>query len=371
MMRSLPGSSESIPAIGIGTTGMGTAEHHDRAYIDRRITSLLYGIDRGLTFIDTAALYGGGFSETILGEALGDRRRGCFLASKFYPYNHYSAGQVREAVLGSLRRLRTSHLDLIQVHWPNPHADTAEIFGGLDELVREGLVRYVGVSNYCGQELVQAQHHFGATRIVSNQYEFNLLGHSILEDMRRHDLDTLLLAYSPLNQGRLASSPRQRQVIEEIASIRNARPAQVVMAWVLSHRGVGAVARASSIDHVDDLLRAMELGLDDDECGAITAAGSGPPIAVDPVDIELIGTPWRAPYLTLDQAIENALDLIPSPRALADRLLAGALEMPIRLWTKPGGGYVIDSYDPFDQIKKFWAWVIARPGQPMPAYLMS
>ncbi len=177
-------------------------------------------IDAGVTLFDTADIYGGsGRSETLLGEILGDRRDQVVLATKFGHQDHdmgYPAaigakggrGYVRYAVEQSLRRLRTDHIDLYQLHTPDPVTPLEETLAALHELVLEGKVRYVGHSNLAGWQIADAAHLAAAggwTPFVSAQNEYSLLEREtereVVPAAEHYGLG--LLPYFPLAKGLL------------------------------------------------------------------------------------------------------------------------------------------------------------------------
>lgn len=370
-LRKLPGTAAAIPSIGQGATRLGTRASHNRATVDARIAALRHGVARGLTYIDTAPLYGGGFSEEVVGEALAGIRGSCFLATKVHLDDASDHRSVRQSIRDSLKRLRTDYLDLVQIHWPNPFARQGEIMAGLEAAVVEGDVRHIGVSNYCAAEIRDAQKFLTKTRIVTNQYEFNLLDRCVLGDQPVHGRDALLIAYSPLNQGRMTASLKQSAIVGEIASDRGVTPAQVVLAAVMAEGHCVAVVRASSIRHVDDAAGALDLSLSPGELARIHAESPAGPELISPELVDLVGTDAMPPYRSAGEARANRLSLIPSPVALAERIRSNALPMPLRVHRKAGGRYLVDAYDPMDQVKKYWSWAIANPGAPIPAYVLE
>lgn len=370
-LRQLPGTGAAISSIGQGATRLGTRTRHDRSAVDARIAALRHGIARGLSYVDTAPLYGGGFSEEVVGEALAGIRKRCFLATKVYLDDASDRHSVRRSIRESMRRLATDYLDLVQIHWPNPLARQEEALADLEGAVADGEVRHIGVSNYCAREIREADAFLSKNRIATNQYEFNLLNRSILEDHRSLDREVMLIAYSPLNQGRLTANARQAAVVREIALERGVTAAQVVLAAVMADGRCVAVVRASSISHVDDAAGALDLTLSSGELDRIRAESPVGPVFIPPDEIELIGTREMVPYRSFEEVRENRLQLVPSPFALAERLRKGALPMPLRVHRRLDGRYIVDEYDPMDQVKKYWAWVIARPGASIPAYVLE
>ncbi|HVD29295.1 MAG TPA: aldo/keto reductase [Mycobacteriales bacterium] len=183
--RQLGRSGLTVSVLGLGCNNIGRT-------LDVAATRKLVdaATDAGITFFDTADIYGGhrGQSEEILGEVLGSRRDEIVLATKFgmdmAGVNGPDWGArgsrryVRIAVEASLRRLRTDHVDLYQYHEPDGVTPVEETLAALDELVAEGKVRYVGSSNFAGWQVAQVDHlarETGATRFVSAQNEYSLL----------------------------------------------------------------------------------------------------------------------------------------------------------------------------------------------------
>lgn len=158
-------------------------------------------LDAGVTLFDTAPLYGDGYSERLLGRALGDRRDKAVIATKV-SQQHLAAGDLIASCDESLARLGTDHIDLLQAHWPNWDIPTDETFAAFESLVRMGKVRAIGVSNFGPRDLADA---LPRTDIVSNQLVYSLLARSIEFDImpvcREHNLS--ILPYSPLAQGLL------------------------------------------------------------------------------------------------------------------------------------------------------------------------
>jgi aryl-alcohol dehydrogenase-like predicted oxidoreductase len=177
-------------------------------------------IDSGINFFDTANIYGGGQSEEFLGSALRDRRDDVVIATKFgmkMPDGSTGAkpDYIRQAVEESLRRLRTDHIDLYQIHEPDPSTPIADTLGALDELVKAGKVREIGCSNFSGDQLgaaVAAVRPSGA-RIASVQNQYSLVHREpereILPECERNGI--AFIPYFPLANGLLSGKYRKGQ----------------------------------------------------------------------------------------------------------------------------------------------------------------
>jgi diketogulonate reductase-like aldo/keto reductase len=257
----LPGTGDRVPRIGQGTWMM---ERDDR---EDCVETLRRGVELGATLIDTAEMYGSGTVEEIVGEAIDGIREEVFLTSKILPRNADREGTV-EACQRSLRRLDTDHLDLYLLHWPSSHP-IEETMAGFRELLDEGLVRSVGVSNCSLEQFVAADEALGPDHdLVTNQVLYWLgsrnAENELLGGLRGHDVP--LMAYSPLGQGGIPKPGTDRhEVLSGVAEARDATIPQVMLAWVLRHEDVFAIPKTSSIDHLEENLAAVDLDLTDED----------------------------------------------------------------------------------------------------------
>jgi diketogulonate reductase-like aldo/keto reductase len=246
-------AGESIPVMGLGTWYLG--ENPTRRASE--LAALRLGIDRGLTLIDTAEMYGNGAAEVLVGEAIAGRRDEVFLVSKVLP-SHASYADTIEACRQSLRRLGTERLDLYLLHWrgPLPLEQTVRAF---EELVRLGMIRYWGVSNFGIHDMAELLSVPGGVAVQTDQVLYNLTRRGIEYDL----LPTLqeqgipVMAYSPIEQGRLLRHP----TIIAVANRNEATPAQVALAWLMTRDGVNVIPRAGTREHVLENRAAVDLRL--------------------------------------------------------------------------------------------------------------
>jgi aryl-alcohol dehydrogenase-like predicted oxidoreductase len=225
--RSLGESGLQVSVVGLGCNNFG-----GRLDVDRSRAVVDAAIEAGITLFDTSDTYGGGGgSESALGEILGRRRDQIVLATKFghqhadMGYGPAAGGKggrayIRRAVTESLRRLRTDHIDLYQLHTPDPVTPVAETIAALHELVAEGKVRYVGHSNFSGWQLADAAHlaaEAGHTPFISAQNHWSLLERQaeaeVVPAARHFSLG--VLPYFPLANGLLTGKVRQGQEIPQ------------------------------------------------------------------------------------------------------------------------------------------------------------
>jgi diketogulonate reductase-like aldo/keto reductase len=260
-------SGEAVPVLGQGTWGMG----EDPAMRQEEIAALQFGLDSGMTLIDTAEMYGDGAAEDVLGEAIRGRRDDAFLVSKVLPHNASRRGTI-EACEHSLRRLGTDRIDLYLLHWRGgvPLEQTLAAF---EQLQRAGKIRHWGVSNFDVDDMVElAGLDAGQDNpaVATDQVLYNLTRRGIEYDLlpwcRQRAIP--VMAYSPLEQNRLLGKPELRRIADQ----HKATPAQVALAWVLRDDGVIAIPKAATRSHVEQNLRAVELALSTEDLAALDRA---------------------------------------------------------------------------------------------------
>jgi aryl-alcohol dehydrogenase-like predicted oxidoreductase len=263
-------------------------------------------LEAGINLVDTANVYSAGVSEEIVGQALGDRRDDVLLATKArMPMGDgpNDAGLSRHHLVreceASLRRLRTDHIDLYQVHEWDGQTPLEETLQALDDLVRAGKVRYAGCSNYAGWQLMKAlgiAERRGLTRFVSQQVHYTLQAREAEYELLPIAVDQGLgvLVWSPLAGGLLSGKYRRGEagpessrllsgwdeppvrdqeklydvveVLVEVAKGRGASPAQVALAWLLERPAVTSlVIGARTGEQLADNLGAADLSLEAEE----------------------------------------------------------------------------------------------------------
>ena len=247
-------SGERIPVLGQGTWHLAEVA----ARRDEEILALRRGLDLGMTVIDTAEMYADGEAEKLVGEAIAGRRDEVFLVSKVLPQHATARGTVA-ACESSLRRLGTDRIDLYLLHWRGrvPLAETIEAFGGLQQA---GLIRYWGVSNFDGPDMKELTALPGGPEVATDQVLYNLSrrGPELNLFPMLRQLRVPIMAYSPIEQGRILGHP----VLREIAGLHHATPAQIALAWVLRRDDVCAIPRASRLEHTNENRAAADIQLD-------------------------------------------------------------------------------------------------------------
>jgi len=296
--RTLGRTGITVSPYALGALMFATSMGNDPADSARIIHK---AIDAGINVVDTADAYED--SEEVVGKALEGRRDDVVLATKFgrpigQDPNHRGASRrwIVAAVEGSLRRLRTDHIDLYQLHRPDPDTDIEETLAALTDLIRSGKVRAIGASQTPAADIVEAQwvaERRGLARFHTEQPAYSILSRGIereiLPTVQRHGMGTLV--WGPLAQGLLTGrNPADLRRAGRVRHLTDARGLAVVeqlqplaadaglpmthlaMAFTIAHPGVTcALLGARTEAHLDDLLAGLDVTLSDDVLDRIDA----------------------------------------------------------------------------------------------------
>ncbi len=249
--------------VGLGTWGLGGGMGVDRSHDDEAVEALRLGLDRGMNLIDTAEMYAAGHSEEIVGRTIQGRKDSPIIASKVSP-SHFSYDQVLRSAGNSLQRLGLKKIDLYQLHWPNPRIPISETMKAMEKLVQDGLIQYIGVSNFSVKQMEDAQQALSREQLVSNQVEYSLLDRSVEEEILPYckKEKVTVIAYSPLAQGRIPKGKgKSFKVLDEIAASLGKTRNQVALNWLLHHESVVVIPKAISQEHIRENATAFDSSL--------------------------------------------------------------------------------------------------------------
>jgi len=238
--KRLAATELTIPEIGLGTWQYRGS-----------VQALRKGIELGARFIDTAEAYG---TESFVGEVIRGIRNQVFLATKASPWN-FRREDIYHAANRSLQALKTDYIDLYQLHWPNSTIPIEETMGAMEELVNQGKIRFIGVSNFSLGELQRAQAALSRSPIVSNQVRYSLVDRSaevgLLEYCQQNKVT--LIAYSPLARGMHAMRKNDPAgVLRTVAAETGRTEAQVALNWCIARDSVVAIPKADSVEHIEE-----------------------------------------------------------------------------------------------------------------------
>ncbi|MFP5488657.1 MAG: aldo/keto reductase [Acidimicrobiia bacterium] len=332
--RALGRTGIHVSRFGLGTMVLGVWGNTDLAECERIIHRAL---DAGINLVDTADVYGFGENEEIVGRAIAGRRDDVVLCTKFHnPVGDHddpnrrgnSRRWIVRAIDDSLRRLGVDHVDLYQVHRPDPSTDIAETVAALDDLVTAGKIRARGTSTFPAHELVEAHHaaeRLGRLGPRTEQPPYSILTRGIERDVLpvARERGMGVLVWSPLSGGWLTgkytrSQPapagsradtnpdhfdggneRKFDAVERLAAIASGAGLSLThlsLAWATEHPGVTAALIGPRTEaQLDDLLGAMEVRLTGDVLDAIDEVVA-PGVDLNPADVG-----WTPPGLAWDQ----------------------------------------------------------------------
>jgi aryl-alcohol dehydrogenase-like predicted oxidoreductase len=305
--RTLGPDGPAVSALGLGCMGM--SDFYAGRDDEESIRTIHRALDLGVSLLDTADMYGPHVNEELVGRAIADRRDEVFIATKFGilrdPDDSRSRGidgspdYVKGACEGSLHRLGVDRIDLYYQHRVDPKTPIEETVGAMAELVEEGKVRHLGLSE-AGAETIRSAH--AVHPITAVQWEYSLWTRDVEAEVKPtvEELGIGLVPYSPLGRGFLSGkirsvedlegddyrrrSPRFQaenlernlalvEVVEEIAAERDATPAQLALAWVLS-RGehVVPIPGTKRVSYLEENLGALEVELGEDDLTRLSEA---------------------------------------------------------------------------------------------------
>ena len=272
-----------VPALGQGTWYLGES----KAKRKDEIEAIQTGIDLGMTLIDTAEMYGSGRSEELVGEAIKDfDREKLFLVSKVLPSNANRAN-MRRSCENSIKRMKVSYLNLYLYHWrgSTPLRETVEC---LEELVKEGLIKSWGVSNFDIDDMEELYNIPNGKNCMVNQVLYHTgsrgIEYSLLPWMFENDVN--LMSYCPLAQaGSLRRGLLNSEVLNKIAKKHECDITQVMLAWNIRNGKTIAIPRTGNKSHTILNAGADKILLDEDDFKSIDSVFT-PPARKEPLDIQ-------------------------------------------------------------------------------------
>jgi len=297
--RQLGKDGPLVSAMGLGCMGM--SEFYGAGNDEESVEVIHRALESGLNFLDTADMYGSGRNEELVGKAIKGKRDKVFLATKFGnvrgPNGEYlgingTPDYVRSACEASLKRLDVDAIDLYYQHRVDINVPIEETVGAMAELVKEGKVKYLGLSEASTQSIHKA---FAVHKITALQTEYSIWTRDVEAEILGtcRQLGISFVAYSPLGRGFLASrfkstrdfeendyrknNPRFQggnfeknlqflKKIEEISSEKNCTPAQLALAWVLAQgKDILPIPGTKRLKYLEENINALKIQLSDED----------------------------------------------------------------------------------------------------------
>ena len=265
-MIKLGKTGESIPIIGQGTWGIKSLKN--KKYYEKWKQSIRKGIELGITHIDTAEMYGRGTSERIVGQIISEYDRDdLFITTKLFPI-HSRYTTMKKAAYKSLKRLGINEIDLYLIHWPSAFNSIKTQMRVLEDLVNEGKVRYIGVSNFSLEQFKKAQSYLKNVELVNNQLNASITRQKhIFQSLPFYQNEGIIMtAYSPLgHNGYQDLKGELRDKLEAVAKSHHSTIQQIAIAWLINHENVITIPKASKVEHIEANAKAIEIRLTSDE----------------------------------------------------------------------------------------------------------
>lgn len=244
-----------IPILGIGTWGIGGKSEPDHLQESSSIEAIRRAINLGITHIDTSEIYGGGFTEELVGKAiLPYDRTNLFITSKVWSAHLTYSGVIRAFEL-TLQRLKTDYLDLYLIHRPSEDMDLLGTMKALEYLNERRLARSIGVSNFSVQKILEAEKHLTKSKLSAIQDEYNLLTkkQEVLDFCNERDI--IFIAYRPLMKGFLAG--KNIPILNKLAKKYNKSCAQIALNWLVSKKQIVVIPKAVKIEHLKEVANSI------------------------------------------------------------------------------------------------------------------
>jgi len=269
-------NGRSLHPVGIGTWGIASEKtQEDNKYAgvkpvkgseDSEVEALRYSLDQGQNHLDCAELYGGFYTDEVVGRAVqGYDREDLFIADKLWKCS-VAKGKVRSVVEKMLEKLGTDYLDMLYIHAPWDDAPWQEAIPQINDLIEEGIVRYFAVSNFNVVDMKKAV-ELSEHAIAANQINYNVLNKTMVnEEFIAYcvENDIEIVAYQPIKRGEVFNNP----VILGIAEMHKVSASQVAITWLLQNDAI-PIPKATSKPHIDDNLAVLELTLSEEEMDSL------------------------------------------------------------------------------------------------------
>lgn len=258
-------TNADVPVIRQGTWMIESNREYDATNF--AIESLQLGLDLGMTHIDTAEMYGNGTVEEIIGESIKGRREEVFLVNKVLPSNSSYNGTIK-ACERSLNRLKTDWLDLYLIHWSSSEYPVHETIRAMEKLVRDGKIRYIGVTNFNVKDLIEAEKSLRDKTIACNQVLYNPNSRGIERKLLPYcnSKKIAVVGYSPFGHGNIPPLQSDKgQLLAEIAEHHQRTPYQIILNFIINQVKIFTIPKTIDPKRIKENSESIDWNLTIDE----------------------------------------------------------------------------------------------------------
>lgn len=267
-----------IPVIGLGTWGIGGFMEADSSKDEEAVQAIKDAIELGYSHIDTAELYGAGHTEELIGKAIKDFDRTKLIITSKVLKTNLKYDDVIASCKKSLEKLQTDFIDIYLILAPNPEIPLEETMKAMDYLVDQGLVKYIGVSNFSVEQMQEAQ-KYSKNRIVANQIPYNLATRNVNLDRNTgrvgscinmeskiipycQENDIIVMAYRPIERGFLL---KPNSLVDGLSKKYGKTKAQIAINWLISKENIITIPKSTRLDHLKENLGSIGWSLSADD----------------------------------------------------------------------------------------------------------
>jgi diketogulonate reductase-like aldo/keto reductase len=346
-----------LPIVGQGTGSKGSDLQTYNDKLNDLVYSIKFGIENGLTLIDTAEIYGDGRSELLVGSAVKGVRESVLLATKFSPNNHRYKSII-SAAYGSLKRLGTDYIDIYQIHWPNSSVPLDETMSAIFDLQDQGFVGEIGVCNFNRKQIEEAISIAAkeGKRIYSVQIKFNLIdqfAYKAISDICGIN-NIKIIAYSPF-KSLLSKENHRAKILKDIAMQNGVSAMQIALRWITSHPNTTPIPESSNLDHIKEISKVGNVEIGEQDMTKLSDAFSNLTCLLQ-VNLMKSRNSNRRKIKNLEKSeIEKfSLDFCPSIVDLSTEISSGDFLQPILVAKNSEDSNI---YDIVEGELRYWAFV--------------
>ena len=330
--------------------------------VKKKISTLDYGIELGMNFIDTGEDYEDGKSEELLSQVISTKRDKVIIGSKFKPSNNGYENVIRSCE-GSLTRLKTDYIDFYQIQWPNPNIPIEKTIEALTKLVTQGKIRYFGVGNFNIIQLNEALKHDKLNKLCVLQTEYDLFNRQIEDEILDFNSNNQISTIAYMSLGKNLFSNKEQKVLNDLSNKYDTTIRSIVLNWITSHPNTILLTSSTSKEHTFENYNSLSFKMNEKDIDLINKTFKRKTVKVIPKEIMVLdfdeSDTSHKIYTSVEEAIENKLDIQPSAIEISEEIKKnGNLLRPIELKRNPD----LNSKFPYVLVRgrmRFWGWVIA------------